>query len=175
MQPELVSRADEGLMGGAKALAHRLHLPTTFVKFIIVGGLAYLINQFGLFLLYDSPVFWFLPEKNTEVDFWLFTHPDIRLLISSVVAVEIAIVFQFSSHERWTFRRRSRRGWWITRFLKFNLSSIVSPIIIVVTTNVLTLTLDVNPYISNTIGVLIGFMWNWTVNSLIIWPSQRND
>ena len=173
MQPDLVSPRDQGLMGAASELAHRLHLPTTFVKFVIVGGLAFLINLVVLYLLYDSPVFWFLPDRDTRGSLVLFTHPDIRLLISSVVAVECAIVFQFNSHERWTFRRRKQSGWIVRRFAKFNLSSIVSPIIIVVTTNVLAVTLDVLPYVANAIGVLIGFMWNWAMNSLVIWPTQR--
>ncbi len=59
------------------------------------------------------------------------------------------------------------------RFIKLNVSSIVSPIIIVVTTNVLTLAFDVSPYISSVVGVLIGFSWNWTMNSLIVWPKHR--
>lgn len=28
------------------------------------------------------------------------------------------------------------------------------------------------PYISNAVGVMLGFIWNWTLNSLIIWPHQ---
>jgi len=30
-----------------------------------------------------------------------------------------------------------------------------------------------SPYIANGIGVLLGFSWNWGLNSLIIWPHQR--
>jgi len=151
----------------------RLPLPATFVKFLIVGGIAYLINQFMLFLFYDSPVFWFLPARETEVNLALFNDPDIRLLISSVLAVEVAIVFQFVSHERWTFRDRPRKGWGPFRFLKFNTTSALSPIIVVVTVNTLTPFVGISPYISNTIGIIIGFMWNWTWNSLVIWPQQR--
>ena len=173
IQPELVSPNDSGLMGAASELAHRLRLPTTFVKFLMVGSIAYVIFQIALYLLYDSPAFWFLPAKDTEVSFGLFTHPDIRLLIASVIAVELAIVIQFNSHERWTFRHRQRTGWILYRFVKFNLSAIVSPIIIVITTNVLTLTFDILPYVASTVGVLIGFMWNWTMNTLVIWPTQR--
>jgi len=174
MQPELATQADQGFMGAASALAHRLHLPTTLMKFVIVGGAAFLVYQVFLFLFYDSPVFWFLPDKDTEVNFILFTHPDIRLLISSVIAVELAILIQFNSHERWTFRHRPRAGWIGLRFIKFNVSSIVSPIIIVVTTNVLTLAFDVSPYLSSIVGVLIGFAWNWTMTSLIVWPKHRS-
>jgi len=173
MRLDLETQPDQGLMGAASALAHRLHLPTTLIKFAMVGGIAFVIYQVFLFLLYDSPLFWFLPEKDTDADLVFFNHPDIRLLISSIVAVELAILFQFNSHERWTFRRRPRGGWIVPRFIKFNISSIVSPIIIVITTNVLTLTLDVSPYLSGVVGVLIGFAWNWAMNSLVIWPRGR--
>jgi putative flippase GtrA len=173
MQPELATQADEGMIGLARTVAQRLHLSTTLVKFLIVGGIGFLINTAMLWLFYDSPVFWFLPDRHTEAHLLLFTHPDIRLLISSVAGVQTAIIAQFNMHERWTFRRRPRHGWILFRFLKFNLSSIVSPIIVVVTVNVLTPVFGVSPYISNTIGVLIGVAWNWVLNTLVIWPQQR--
>ena len=67
---------------------------------------------------------------------------------------------------------RERRGWLGLRFIKFNVSSIVSPIIIVVTTIVLH-SLSVSPYLSSMVGVLIGFTWNWTMTSLVIWRKHR--
>jgi putative flippase GtrA len=174
---------DEGLRG----LAHRLHLPTTFVKFVLVGGIGFVINSAFLWLLYDSPALDFvLPGQDTRTDLILFTHGDIRLLIASIVAVEIAIICQFNLHERWTFRWRPREGWIGQRFLKYQISSIVSPIIVVVTINVLTPVLrdvageesligTLAPYISNGLGVLLGFTWNWTLNAFIIWPHQRQS
>ena len=174
MQPGLARSSEEALTRAAAAIRRRLPVSNTFIKFIIVGGIAFLINQFLLYMLYDSPVFWFLPAQDTGVSLGLFRHPDIRLLISSVVAVEFAIVCQFNAHERWTFRHRGRRGWGPLRFLRFNLASAGSPIIVVVSINTLTPLLGFSPYLSNTIGILIGFMWNWTWNTLVIWP-QKNE
>lgn len=178
MQPDIVSGPSNGLMEAARAMAHRLHLPTTFVKFLIVGGIGFVINQFCLFLFYDSPIFWFFPEKSTEWDLLFVTAGDARLLVSSILAVETAIVFQFNLHERWTFRNRRQDGWILRRFAKFNVSSAISPIIVVVTTNTLTPLIDetfggLSPYIANGIGVLLGFTWNWGLNTLVIWPRQR--
>jgi putative flippase GtrA len=178
MQPELIGESESGIMAAARELAERLHLPTTLVKFLIVGGIGFVINQFFLFLFYDSPVFWFFPDKHADVNLGLFTNGDARLLISSILAVEFAIVFQFNAHERWTFRNRPRNGWIGKRFVKFNVSSAISPIIVVVATNALTPVLDgtfgvLSPYIANGIGVLLGFSWNWGLNSLVIWPRQR--
>ena len=161
------------LIGG---LARRLHLPTTLLKFLIVGGIGFLINLVMLFLLYDSPLFWFLPAKHSHVDLGLVTVKDSRLLIASVLAVEAAIIVQFNLHERWTFRRRNREGNILARFFKFNAGSIVSPLIIVVTTNVLTPVLPLSglsPYAANGIGVLIGFSYNWFMTNLLIWPHHK--
>lgn len=166
---------EDGLVGFARELARRFHLPTTLIKFVIVGGIGFVIYQAMFWLLYDSPVFWFFPEKDTTTDLLLFHHPDIRLLIASVIGVEIAIFFQFNSHERWTFRHRNREGNLFMRFVKFNASSIVSPLIIVTTVNVVSTQWDISPYIANILGVALGFIWNWTVNSLVIWPHFHRD
>jgi len=173
MQPEIISNSESGLVAYGRALAVRYHLPRTLVKFLMVGGVAFLIYQFALFVLYDTPLFSFLPDKNTKLDLGPIAIPDTRLLISSIIAIELAVLFQFNSHERWTFRNRPREGWIGARFLKFNLSSIVSPTIIVVTTNALTAIVGWPPYLSATIGVLLGFAWNWTVGTRIIWPHAR--
>jgi putative flippase GtrA len=185
MQTKDTTDPEEGTTAAAR-LAHRLHLPTTFVKFVIVGGVGFVIFQFFLFLVYDTPIFWFLPSQETSVDLGLFTLSDARLLIASIVAVEIAIICQFNLHDRWTFRWRPREGWIGQRFMKFQLSSIMSPIIVVVTVNALTPVLrsaagddgfiaTMAPYIASAIGVLLGFAWNWTLGSLIIWPHQRES
>lgn len=173
MQPELISENEDGLVGFARALAERFHLPTTLIKFIIVGGIGFIIFQAFFALVYDAPVFWFLPDKHTDANLILFTHSDIRLLIASIVAVEVAIFFQFNSHERWTFRHRDREGNLLVRFVKFNASSSVSPLIIVVTVNVMSTEFGVSPYIANFVGVGLGFIWNWTVGSMVIWPHLR--
>lgn len=175
MQPELARQKDRNLLKTEASTFRHLRLSSTLVKFLIVGGIAYLINQFALFLLYDTSLFWFLPAKDTAAGFLLFTHPDLRLLLSSILAVEVAIIFQFNSHERWTFRDRVRPGWGPFRFLKFNLTSAGSPIIIVVTINTLTPVFGISPYLSNTIGILAGVTWNWTMNTLVIWPRRQED
>lgn len=185
MQPDLVTTSnDTGVAEWIRRLAYRLHLPTTMIKFLIVGGIGFIINQVFLFLLYDTTIVGFLPEKGSNSDFGLFTNTDTRLLISSIVAVEIAIIAQFNFHDRWTFRHRHRHGNVLKRFFKFNLSSAVSPVIIVLTVNLLTPMLrdgpddssaigTLAPYIAATVGVLLGVIWNWTLTSVVIWPTRR--
>lgn len=173
MRPELISDNEDGLIGFAREIAQRFNLPTTLIKFVIVGGIGFVIYQSFFAIIYDTPALWFLPDKNANGSLVLFTHPDIRLFIASVVAVEIAIFFQFNAHERWTFRNRDREGNLLFRFVKFNASSFVSPLIIVVTVNVMASLTSITPYFWNLVGVVIGFAWNWLINSLVIWPHLR--
>ena len=169
MQPELISESESGLVAGARALAHRLHIPTTFAKFLVVGGIGFVINQVMLFLLYGTDIFSFiLPAQGTDWDIGPYTA-NARLFVSSIIAVETAIFFQFNAHERWTFRYRPRKEFWLIRFVKFQASSIVSPIIIVASTNILTTNFEMSPYISNAIGVVLGVSWNWLATSVLIW------
>ncbi|MEX0683950.1 MAG: GtrA family protein [Dehalococcoidia bacterium] len=151
--------------------AARLHLSPAFIKFLMVGAIAYFINQIALLLLYDVlPV---LPAKDQALDFGLFTHPDIRLLLASVIAVETAIVFKFYALENWTFRDRPRRGWGPVRFLQFNASCALGPVITVTTVNILTPVFGISPYISNTAGTLVGVVVNWAFSAYLIWPHAK--
>ncbi|MCH7810443.1 MAG: GtrA family protein [Chloroflexi bacterium] len=154
-------------------LAARLHISPEFLKFLLVGGVTFVINLAAFELLYDVlPV---LPAHKTDFDFVLITHPDIRLLLASALAVEVAIVFKFFALENWTFRDRPRRGWGPVRFLRLNATSIVGQIITVATVNVLTPVFGISPYISLSIGVMLGFLANWLFSAYLIWPSARSE
>ena len=167
MQPKLTPRADNVLVSASR----RLHLPVTLLKFFFVGALAYLVNQGALFFLYDvAPIF---PDKDTGVDLLLFTYPDARLLITSFIAVQCAILFKFGIHEHWTFRDRRGDGWIVARFVQFNLSSFLSPVINLAAVNILTPLLDISPYASNTVGAVLGLSVNWLLSAHIIWPHPR--
>lgn len=159
----------------ASSALQRLSISPTFAKFVIVGAIGYLVNQFSLFLLYDSPLSGLLPAKGTSISLLLATHPDVRLLIASAVALEVAIMSNFFWHERWTFKDRAKNRPPLLRFLSFNSTSFGSPLIAFATINVLTPVFGLSPYISNTIGIGLGAAWNWTMNSLVIWPRAREE
>jgi len=151
----------------------KLRGSTTFIKFAIVGSFGYLVNQFFLFLFYDSPAFAFLPEKDTSAAIVFFTHPDVRLLIATIVAVEVSILSNFFWHNVWTFSDREQRLPMALRFVAFNITSIGSPIISVATVNVLTPKFGVNPYLANTVGIALGMVWNWLWNAQVIWRKGK--
>ena len=176
MQTDLATPAcDKGLLALLFALGRRFGLSPAFVKFLAVGAAAYAVNQVALLLLYDGGALPLLPAKDSRLDFALFTHPDSRLLLASVLAVEVTIVFKFFALEHWTFRDRERRGWMPLRFLRFNAACALPPAITVGTVNTLTPIFGISPYISNTIGTLLGFAVNYAISAYIIWPHRRED
>jgi putative flippase GtrA len=180
MQTEIAERRrTTELADAVRRLAERLHVPTTMLKFVIVGGIGFLINETVLFLLYDGGLFGFLADKHESIDIG-FASPEARLLFASIAAVEVAIICQFNLHERWTFHNRNRDGNIFFRFAKFNLGSIVSPIVTVLCVNVLTPEIrdaagpdsivgKVAPYLANGFGVVMGFSWNYIFTSKVIW------
>ena len=141
---------------------------STFVKFLIVGTFGFIVNTTALFLLYDTQVLP-LPAKFTSWQIFAITHPDARLFIASVLAVETSIISNFLWHENWTFRWRPKRGFMLFRFARFNVVAILSPVIQVATVNILTPFFGIYYLISNAIGVLLGLTWNWIWNSRVIW------
>lgn len=169
MQSKLTPQTDNAIVN----VSRRLHVPVTLLKFLFVGALAYFVNQAALFLLYDVAPFF--PDKDTGVDLFLFTYPDLRLLITSFLAVQCAIVFKFGVHEHWTFRDRRRDSGIVTRFIQFNLSSFLSPLVNLAAVNILTPVFDISPYISNTIGTILGFAVNWLLSVHIIWPHKEES
>ncbi len=170
MSTEVASPAGET---GEKGSSRRLPVSPEFLKFISVGAVAFVINEVTLYLFYDLlPI---LSDHDTEFSIGPITHPDVSLLIASVIAVETAIVFKFFAHEHWTFPHRRLPEWTGLRFLKFNASSILSPIISVTTVNVLTPLLGISPYIALAIGVAFSFLVNWFFSAYIIWPSRDEE
>lgn len=155
-----------------EVLQTRLGISPTVVRFLIVGAIGYLVNQVFLFLLYDTPAAWFLPAKETPSRLIFFTHDDMRLLIAAIIAVEISIVSNFYWHNRWTFRDRPKKPF-LLRYLQFNATSFGSPLISVGVVNVLTPYVGVNYFLANTIGILLGTVWNWVCNTRFVWRRER--
>ncbi len=138
------------------------------LRFLLVGGIGYLVNQLVLYLIYDGPFTLGLPAKGDDWTTPLFYIRDLRLLVASVAAVEAAILSNFLWHNFWTFSGASGQRIYY-RFLKFNITSLGSPAISLLMTNTLTPYLGVHYLIANSIGILLGTTWNWLWASKVIW------
>lgn len=155
----------------------RLEKSNTFIKFLIVGTISYFLNAISLGLLFrgdiynlkilSRPVLNFLPAQDNAPAI-LFLHLD-RLLVASMISIEISIITNFILHENWTFKNRSHDGNTLFRFLKFNLTSIGSPIIQLSTILLFARVLGLHEQIGLAIGVVIGLFFNYFVNLIWIW------
>ncbi|HEU4758489.1 MAG TPA: GtrA family protein [Dehalococcoidia bacterium] len=150
---------------------------TVVIKFLLVGLIGYVIYQFVVAVGYDTPLFWFLPDKGQSVQLLLFTHGDSRFLIATLVATELSITGVFMGHTHWTFRDREaiRKPLWV-RFGQFNAKALVSTLgILTVTVNVLKVNFDIPHYFAVPVGVFLAFFWNWTWDTQIVWRRARHS
>lgn len=158
-------------------LRELIYTHSTVVKFLMVGAMGYVIYQVVVALLYDVGILGFLPDKEQSVDLLLFTHGDSRFLIATLVATELSIIGVFNGHRLWTFRFRdyAEKPLWI-RFLQFNAKALISTLgIITVIVNVLTVSFGVYHYIAVPVGVAVGFIWNWTWDTQIVWRRAKGS
>jgi len=149
----------------------------TLGKFVLVGGLGYLIYQVCLFVMYDSPLLAFLAAKGRDISLGPLRHSDALLLITSLVAAELSIIGVFLGHHHWTFRNRELvdKPLWL-RFLQFNLKAAVSSMgIVTLLLNVLVLRLGLYHFVALPLAVIAGFFWNWLWDAQYIWRRTKQQ
>lgn len=175
---KIVSYTLDVLRFGIKVRIQRSRM---FVKFLIVGTFSYLLNAIVLGLLnrgqifllpiLSSPILSFIPTFESAPQF-LFLKID-RLLISSIISIELSIILNFALHENWTFRSRAHIGSPLRRFFKFNITSIGSPVIQLASILVFAHTFKLHEQIGLAVGVTIGLFFNYFANLFFIWKPQE--
>ncbi len=163
------------------AVKVRLKKSKTFIKFLMVGTASYFINALSLGLLYRGaiyskqilakPLLSFVSDISSAPKFYFLTLD--RLFIASIISIELSIIFNFILHENWTFKTRSHKGLAVFRLLKFNFSSIASPIIQLVSILTFARVLNLNEQIGLAVGVAIGLFANYFINILWIWKDKK--
>ncbi len=159
-----------------EALRQQLTSHMPLVRFVLVGGSGYLLYQSVLFLGYDSPVFWFLPDKDTSGVIIFFEHADVRLFVTSLVASAVTLVVVFTGHNLWTFRDRApvHKPLWM-RIGQFLATVSVGSAIVLVMVNVLTVQFDMYHFIALPIGVALAGMWDWLWYSQLVWRRAKKQ
>ncbi len=158
----------------------RLEKSSTFIKFLIVGTFSYFINAITLGLLYrgniynlhvlQKPLLQFVPLTDKAPT--IANIPLDRLFAASIISIELSIIFNFFAHENWTFKNRSHKGLAVFRLLKFNISSIASPIIQLASILFFAHVLKQNEQVGLAVGVIVGLFINYAINILWIWKAQ---
>jgi putative flippase GtrA len=140
---------------------------STLARFLLVGGVSYVVNQVLLIALYDG-AFASLPRGEER----LAGTFDLPLLLASIIALEVSILVRFFLNDRWTFRDRHGKSL-AARFYQSNFTSFGSPLISLAAVNVLTPQFGVNYLISNSLGILLGLAWNWFWSIRLVWATNR--
>jgi len=93
-------------------------------------------------------------------------------VLGSAIAIEVSTLFNFSLHERWTFRDR-RSGSTLMRLLRFHLS--VAPAIATqyLVANALKYLIGANPILAQFIGIVLGFTVNYLLSELKVWRGRK--
>ena len=176
---KIVAYTIDVLKFGLKA---RLVRSKTFLKFLTVGTSSYFSNAIVLgllnrgqiysFTVFDKPLLSNIPtfEQASKL---LILNLD-RLFVSSIISIELSIIFNFIFHDNWTFKSRSHEGSVFLRFAKFNLSSIGSPIIQLASILISVRVFNLHEQIGLAIGVIIGLFFNYFVNILWIWKAREH-
>jgi len=158
----------------------RLERSKTFIKFLTVGGASYFLNAITLGLLnrgqiynlaiLQEPILRVIPTTDKAPTFSVFSID--RLFVSSVIAIELSIIFNFVFHENWTFKSHSHQGNILMRFLKFNLTSIASPLIQLASILIFARVLNLHEQLGLAVGVLVGLFFNYFLNIMWIWKAK---
>ena len=174
---QIVSYTLDVLKFGIKV---RLKRSKTFVKFLTVGLVSYLLNAVALgllnrgeiyvFPLLKGPILSFIPTIDSASHF-LFLTLD-RLFVSSLISIELSIILNFVLHENWTFKHRSHQGLITARFLKFNATSFGSPLIQLASILIFARVFNIHEQIGLALGVVIGLFVNYFLNLLIVWKEH---
>jgi dolichol-phosphate mannosyltransferase len=107
---------------------------------------------------------------------WLFTDlAGIYYLLSSAIAIEIAILIQFLLNDRWTFKEKKTKGvkQFIVRILKSNLWRSGGLVVNIGVLYLLTEYAGIYYLTSNIFGIFCAFLWNYLFESRLTWGISR--
>ena len=106
---------------------------------------------------------------------WLLTEQaGLFYIISAVIATEVAIITNFILNDNWTFRDRKKLGSkLITRLLKYNITYAIGVGVKLGMLTLLTEVFGLYYIISNIIGIVTVFLWNYGGSTLWAWRVKR--
>jgi dolichol-phosphate mannosyltransferase len=131
-----------------------LETPRRFLKFCLVGGAGVVVNMGMLYLFTDIVGLYYL--------------------LSSIIAIEIAILNNFFWNDIWTWRDRRKRGGvqFFKRLIKYNISANFSSFVgNIVTLWILTSIFGWYYMYANLVGIMIGVVLNFSLNDR--WTYRR--
>lgn len=139
------------------------------IKFLITGVVGYLVNAITLSVATN---FFQITHSTDAFSALVPAIKDAPLFMATLVSGEMSIIAVFLINNFWTFRNRDVSGSIVTRFAKFNVTAVGSPLIQVLVINTLTPYFGIHKQISLAIGVILGLVLNWILNTKVIWRKK---
>ena len=145
--------AGKSKLGAGESIQYLLHVlrlnDYRILKFTLVGISGIGVNEGVLWLLHYV--------KN------------IPLYLAGAISIEASILNNFSWNTLFTFRKEKVKDSLWKRCLKYHLATILGVIINYSTLLVLSYIVGIQPLISNLIGILLGFITNYTLSEHYVW------
>jgi len=92
---------------------------------------------------------------------------EIFYVISAIAAYEISIIVSFFMHDKWTFANVKKTSKMYLRFIKYNTFSLIGLGINALVLAILTDQVGLHYTISESIAILVAFIFNYTMNKKI--------
>ena len=150
-----------------------------FLKFFVVGLVGWGINELLIFL--GTLALDAITSKDPL--FMLFSLQIDKILIASFISICIVMSFNFTINKIWTFRKKEEESQakWYLQFIKFVLVSLSGLVIYLGFIYIFSTLLELNKYLSTSIGFFLGlvnnFIWNdlWTFKGKSEEKNQLNE
>lgn len=129
-------------------------LDKELIRFLTVGGVVFLSNQFFLFTFYGVL--------------------GLALIVAQIISSELATLISFTFHHHWTYQNYNSRPLYL-RFLHFNLTALGGIIIANVTTLIGVKFFQINYLVGFSVGAIFATFWNYFANKHFIWAQTVDD
>ena len=126
-----------------------------FLKFAVVGGSGVIINMGGFFLL--------------------TRYAGLKLEIASPIAIEVSILSNFFLNNMWTFRKRNTKVSFFNRLFRYHLVTGLAGLVNYGILVLLARVFGINDLFANFIGITVGWVINFSLNSLWTWRVRTED
>lgn len=120
---------------------------TSFLKFIVVGGIGVVVNEAILLALQDAGLY---------------------LLYASAVAIELSILSNFFMNDLWTFRDR-RSGRMTRRLVTFNVLMIIGLVVNIAVLDLGVAEFGLSAAIANLFGIGVAFILRFALSIRYAW------
>jgi dolichol-phosphate mannosyltransferase len=124
-----------------------------FIKFCVVGGSGVFVNM-GIYLLFT---------RLMSVPYY----------IASPIAIELSILWNFTWNNFWTFKKRDSSTSWMQRLIRFHVVAGVAGLVNYAVLLGLVSGLEVWDVLANLIGIALGTLVNYFMNSLWTWKEIK--